>query len=328
MKKTLLILLPLCTSAQLMAMDHAARKQIEKNNDFIAAVCDLNLKKVKQYITTKIDVNWPAGKSALMYLGEMNDYGPEVLEIAKTLLENQADPNLPNVHGDSALAYAAESENAPLCKLLINYGARVELQNKHLETALFKAGKRTIYMNENKTHLQDTIKVLLTTIPLSERELIRGSTIFLGLLKSKTTIPRDIRKLIAAHIINSLTQKQIDRIKTVLTIHNSRKKTAYKAAKYHDNPRIPALLNPETIQSNQKIRKEIANNFKRILFGKSIQERQKEQTHYALLGIGKDASPYEIEAAYRNLYLQMQEAFNTLRDPATRKAYDQELSKK
>jgi len=306
--------------------------------NLINATRSLDTQRVTQILNENARENYDScannDMSPLMEISCSNAFRPETFAIAKLLLKKKADPNLANGRqGWTALYFAAQYSNALLCKLLIDFGAKIELQDqKNKQTALFHVNDLLYRPHPEKSdeQIEDTIKTLITTIPLSEYEAIRKNIIFLGLLKSKTIIPRDVRRLMASYIIDGLIQKQMNRIENVLRIenrdiHNACQHVARSG--HNTNPKIHALLSQYNLHSNQEIRKEVANNIKRILFGKSIQEKQKEQTHYALLGISKDASEYEIRKAYCTLYVQMREAFNTLLVPAKRTAYDQELSK-
>jgi ankyrin repeat protein len=63
--------------------------------------------------------------------------------IVTKLLENQADPNLTNRYGDTALMYAALlSDNTQIIKNLLKHGANPNLKNKNGQTALINAASR------------------------------------------------------------------------------------------------------------------------------------------------------------------------------------------
>lgn len=56
-------------------------------------------------------------------------------ELAKSLLENGANPNLTNLQGTTALMYASQFKNVELVKLLLQYKADKTIINKEQKTA-------------------------------------------------------------------------------------------------------------------------------------------------------------------------------------------------
>jgi hypothetical protein len=56
-------------------------------------------------------------------------------ELAKSLLENGANPNLTNLQGTTALMYATQFKNIELVKLLLQYKADKTIVNKDQKTA-------------------------------------------------------------------------------------------------------------------------------------------------------------------------------------------------
>ena len=329
MKKIVFCIFGICSYAQLMAMD--------VDGELFRAIQKLDTQKVADILNTHPQPDYNAcyfnNTTPLMQVSAKDASRPEIIVIAKLLLEKNADPNITNHYHRTALRCAATACNAPLCKLLINAGANLAFQNPiSKETLLFNCVDGVLIdpiTGMPVEQFADTTKTLITTIPLSENETIQNTRIFLGLLKSKTLVPLDIRKLIGSYIIHAFVQGHLNRIESILLVKNRFDETASQYNAHYGNINISALLNPSTLHTNPELIKAVSNNIKRILLGKSIEERRKnEQTHYQLLGIKPDATPYEIDMAYQTLYLRMHEALNTLRDPAKRTAYDEMLAKK
>lgn len=228
---------------------------------------------------------WEAAKSG--------DY-----EQAKGLLEQGANPDFMHREaGFTPLMIAAFYYHPDMVKLLLEHGADVFMYEPFDMRALLT--QRTALMlairpscNEEQLRAQlpeKTIYALLATIPLADRKKILAmkkdinemrDTAQAALLRIQPVIPKDIRKMIMQRItqepINELVTNQMERVNRMLTQKSGGQFTAYDFAKDSSSPCGPAIariLDPNDAVEQEKIRKMVRNNVKRILFGEPVEAK-------------------------------------------------------
>jgi ankyrin repeat protein len=106
---------------------------------------DVNGKGYKKYA----DCVWPYEFISPLYVAVTSGQ----IKIAKILLEAGADPNILQGEGVTALVAAVENENIELIKLLLKYGAKVDMKGlyyKPLKIAKVKRNDKIIKLLEGK----------------------------------------------------------------------------------------------------------------------------------------------------------------------------------
>jgi len=326
----LLVSLLASASIELSAM-WSERVTMEQHwgEEVISAASFSNFIRMRGLIDQGADINATTvseKKSALMVICDHVSYQVEALEMAKFLLENKADPNLPDHIGQTALNCAAKVGHAAMCKLLIKHGARVDgIDKAYGATALFlnEASHRVRPLKR----FEDTVWTLITTISSSERKRIRNTTIRakivaaqLAFKKIAPGMPLDVRKKISYSLLDDLVHNQMDRIEQLLSMQDFQGHTAKKNAKY-GRPTISKMLDLNDSESRERIRLQVETNIKRIVRG-----RRPKPIHYDVLQVSHQASADEIEAAYRKAYLKLRKAYAVLSDGAKRNAYDEAIA--
>lgn len=373
MKKIVFLVLA-CTGMQLGAMDpeSAGRKRAreeegqsksklespEKRNNpdmqnqnelgeqLIGAAMHGRTSMIRQLIAQGGDINFRSDMGATPLMTAAGRTYPEVV---KLLIERGANINQSDPRGNTALTAAAgsfslfphqtESNRSQICKLLIENGADLNVQ---------AAGKLTALMLAAQRNYPQVVQVLLTTLPLSERQKIQEEKHVINSIHYTRELTPDMRRQLMQEFINSLAEDQITRIRQSLSLRNTDNQTARDIALANNNAAIAQMLDMNNPHSLEQLRKHLRNNIKRILFGEPVLKKQaKKRTYYDVLDLNQNASPAEIKAAYRKLALQyhpdkasrygyspeqaqklftdLNEAYAVLSNPAKRKQYDQTL---
>ena len=113
--------------------------------ELIEAVISNNYELVKKLIEDGININFQdltTCYTALIYASQKG-----YLDICKLLIDSGADVNIQDKHGSSPLMFTIISSKKDICELLIANGAGVNIQNCHGDTALTIAsyqGKKEI----------------------------------------------------------------------------------------------------------------------------------------------------------------------------------------
>ena len=121
-----------------------------------------DLENVKYYIEKGADVNLPdseTGKTSLILAALNND-----TDILKVLLEAGAKPNVQNYDGKTALMFAALRKNSEAVTLLLDAGADPNIKNEYEDTALTFATETNMVVyveNKGKGITLDIVKQLL-----------------------------------------------------------------------------------------------------------------------------------------------------------------------
>ena len=141
--------------------------QSKKIKIILSFVKQGKIKDIKKELNNGFDINSKVGLSTLLIVATQK----QNIELVKFLLKNNADPNLKNSLGDTALMYAAKKGNLDIIKLLCEKGADVNITNNDGENALFGAsgfGHITTvkYLLENganaKTKTKDNYTILMS----------------------------------------------------------------------------------------------------------------------------------------------------------------------
>jgi len=112
-------------------------------SDLIDACCNNNTKLAKTLITCKssmkINLDFQRNnRSALIWVGRYNN-----TELCKMLIENGANLDLQDPFGQTALMYACYNKNVNMARILITYkkykGTNLDIQDKDGKTALMLA---------------------------------------------------------------------------------------------------------------------------------------------------------------------------------------------
>jgi ankyrin repeat protein len=189
-------------------------------------------------------------------------------EIAKLLIEYGADVQGRDYFGNTPLHYEARFPNVDprLIDVLITNHAQLNVQNNQGSTIFHSA------LNP------DRVFKLLTLITPEEETRIEKLITALALIKNaKPPLPKDLRKLMNQEIINGLVQSHLDMMNQIITLKNSANKTAFEAVTdkgirssdpeiEKKKKEIAQLLDPANFEAQQRIRKRIENNIRRILF--------------------------------------------------------------
>jgi hypothetical protein len=172
--------------------------------------------------------------------------------IVSLLIKNGADLNARDLSGYTALEVATWQDNISICKLLLNAGANVNITNRLGRTALWRGNA-------------PLLNLLLTHIPLADQERIRNSFAVNYAMKANKQ-SRDIRQLISTTQFDMLVQEQMQRIAQLLAHKDKDGKTVRDwAAQWH--PEIAKLLDLNNPASYELIRKQVANNVRRVIHG-------------------------------------------------------------
>jgi hypothetical protein len=281
----LAITLALSAMQPLMAMDTPNAIDTDAlGQNLMTAVQYGHAKKVNDLIAAGAPVNYSRsnGTTPLMQAAtgwSRKSIGNEpYVAIAHMLLEKGAQINQTNKHGNTALMCAAGSNNAPLCKLLIDNGAILE--KKQTEGLEFSA----CHFAATYGHT-DAITTLLTTIPMHKKLKIRKTIGRLYQIKhAKPQLPRDVRKLITQEIINELVNDEMDRIEQLLRLQDRDGAIVRNVALRNNHPETAQLLDLTNPESYTAIRKQIKNNISRILLGEpQVKAEPKKLTHSRIL---------------------------------------------
>lgn len=218
-------------SISLMAMDAPDLQQEDLNNKLWKAISYGDLNEIKKLISAGASLNPP--KTA---------HNP-----------------LDTVIFISSLRSETRLE---IIKLLLNNGARVD--------ALSSGYNHTPLMSAAEQGTPNEAFLLLTTIPLDEQEYIRNTfPIFSKKMRTTNFLDKDTHGVVQKHVLAQLVEQQMQRIAYLLAMKSSYpRKTAHEYGLENQDHqeamgRLLDLNNPE---SYEKIRKQVENNIKRILF--------------------------------------------------------------
>jgi hypothetical protein len=137
LKLSILALLVLGMSQSVLAMEKEVVPAVIKcptAEEVVAAIFDNNLQVVKDFIKAGTDVNQTAtGDTFLNIACSLNRE-----EIVKELLENGADPNMPEMwfSGHTPLHMAMEQGLEKIVRMLIEYGADINCKDKSGQSPL------------------------------------------------------------------------------------------------------------------------------------------------------------------------------------------------
>lgn len=172
-----------------------------------------------------------------------------------------------------------EYAHNPLYTAIMSPQLTGEHRLKVLEFLLSKGAIADQYVAEiNGTPLQlsaqwgtaPEVALLLTFIPLQEKEkILKERHVFNSIYYTRELVP-DMRRFLTKVFINSLVDDQMQRIERVLAMKDYHKKTVrdYGLENLANNEKeIGELLDLNNPASREKIRKQVRNNVKRILFG-------------------------------------------------------------
>jgi hypothetical protein len=292
-KKQIMIVLLATVTMQLIAMEEPSKYTKIGNmyEDFIQAAQNGEYDRVNEFIKMGARLNAAnrSGETALQMAAFSGHIG-----ICYLLIQNGANVNIPNRGGITALMYAAGRGHTQVCKILLENGAAINAKSNDLSrelTALMVAAEvgrdqtckfliengadvYSIAWSTEHTALdlasqnghENTVRVLLTTIPLQERikilETKRALTLSYTLATHKgiVTPPRDIRGLISQELINKFTQDQMHHIERLIAMQTTFHETAYNIALRSNHPAIAQILNLSIPESRRWIQSQIAAN--------------------------------------------------------------------
>lgn len=204
-----------------------------------------------------------------------------------------------------ALWHAALLFNVDLCRLLIENGADRDVlarQNKLYNPLLLQALERNKlemvgFLIENGADLNKRyfgngttilmvaaakkggaplVRVILATIPLSEKIKILAAkkamvvAYMLAVRQGFPIPPADIRKIIAhwykENLVREQVERQMERVKHMLTAKNMCEETAFEIAIIQNDPAIANFLNWNNPESLAWLRRELEVKIRTILF--------------------------------------------------------------
>lgn len=248
-------------------------------------------------------------KTPLLNAAEQGNY-----QMVKLLWKNGA---LINVHstgefGTTPLIAAARNGNFPIVDFLLKHGAEVNAQGAFDTTALHEAAAHrhaeivklliehganldAITVGDNYTPLtgaiimpednEEVILLLLSAFSNKEAQEIRNNLEKIFLLRSmKPQLPRDMRRVIALEIADTYVQKRMQKMRDMITATLAARAESFNKGN-PKNVKLVALNTRDWPASQERIRKAITNNVKRILLGEPKRiERTREQTIEEALG--------------------------------------------
>lgn len=188
-------------------------------------------------------------------------------EINQNLDAGIIDVNACDLTGRSLLMVAALKGHADVCELLIKRGANVNSDRDGIQTALTLAA----YLGR-----KNTARTLLTTIPRDVSDLISKDVpaYLMGLFYLRhisTVLPKDIRKLIAQKLIDSLVLDQMPRIERLIAFRDILTNlTSRDLALRQTEPEcleVAQLLDLSNANSRKELTTRLDANIKRIIFG-------------------------------------------------------------
>jgi len=101
-----------------------------------------DLEMVRVLLGYKADVNSRNTSGSAPLFNALSRAPPQTLHVARLLLENGANPNVPNKYGETPLHTASGRGNLEVVRLLLKYGADVELEGEEGRTPFQAASQR------------------------------------------------------------------------------------------------------------------------------------------------------------------------------------------
>lgn len=137
MKRSKLILLVgiLLITGCTQKVEETTQKQSEKMTEMMTFVKEGKIEDVKRELANGFPINSKVAVSTLLTGATLQ----QNVEMVNFLLENNADPNLQNSLGDTALIYAGKKGNMDIIKLLLEHGADSNITNNNGKNSLFGA---------------------------------------------------------------------------------------------------------------------------------------------------------------------------------------------
>lgn len=163
-----------------------------KSLEFLGACADGKIEAVKTYINEGIDVNFQNeyGDAALLYVMRFALYDTN-RDLLKHLISEDANLDIQNNKGQTALIQAAGDGDIEACKLLLDNNANPNIENKDGKTALFLASfswyKEVVELLINRgANIDHRDKLGKTTLIYMAQ---RGQKDFVSLLINKKANP-------------------------------------------------------------------------------------------------------------------------------------------
>lgn len=210
------------------------------------------------------------------------------IQEVKEALAQGANPNTKNYNDSlqSIIALAVTSKAWPrptmdpsadylgILRILLENGVDLNIRGWQEETDLMWATWH------EKKDILDAIWLMITVIPKTEREklLKEREAIIAGelSLKQGKYAVKDIRKFITGQVVECLVDEQMDRIRKFVNLRDARGQTARDRTPKR-NMATAELYNFDNPEAYKKIRAEVRNNVKRILFDRATKATEEKR---------------------------------------------------
>ena len=190
------------------------------NKQLIEAAMNGNVQRVEQLIRSGADVNtidWLGQPVLIIAVRRVQATRPGFFEICKLFIENGANVNVQDKHGNTALIAAALGGRNELCQLLINNGADINIVAQYGETALTSAAQN---------RFKETCKLLIRTMIKPTPKQIDTVVALMGTKKFRKTeqlnlIGRDVVRMIGQEKYKAFEQEnKPEAEKQIMKIYN------------------------------------------------------------------------------------------------------------